>query len=614
MSIRKIEIEINHHTMDTMDEDLHNLVLNYSAAVVSKPWDAYSLISFYIKLPDSANNRKALNFGESDTLNNTIKDEKICRIKVDGLLVFDGIGIINAYMSAPLGKASYYSLQLRSVNLKWWSQLKYRRNSIQALYLNELMPSESVSYTGLNMYYTWIKTGGTGCWPVVNYGKWKNNTYISVEDIRPAFYWKTFLNSCFNYAGYQLDANSMSGISYWDDLVCPFFGNNFKRTSSFCNAYKVINVNNSLFVADTGGASINLDGVLSDLHHQWDSGSHKFVAGTSGIYGIVFTMNGNAIASLSNNSNLIFISILVNGLPVKTINQTLFYSNAGFPFSCNISHTLNLQENDEVEFFIKTAGLGNTFESYDGESIVIITLSDEIVQGQTFDTKEVWDNTIPVQELLKDLMLIFNLRVQVDELNKIIYIDTRDKFLLKRSEAANLSDQLDLNYEIEQNNYLQDYGKHVQFNYAKDQNAYINKYEEDQHLIYASDTRFLNNGFIEESTLIVCSHICATPMMYDPKITLQPGTYNLTALLPTLWNKVQEIDGTRPPFSTDCGPRILVMHNHFGLDSPFGIMNFADAPNAAPGPYGISTAYTFMPDAGNNINLHFGNIPIYPDW
>jgi hypothetical protein len=223
--------------------------------------------------------------------------------------------------------------------------------------------------------------------------------------------------------------------------------------------------------------------------------------------------------------------------------------------------------------------------------------------GATFDTRAIWDNSIPVAELLEDIIKCFNLCVQVDVVNRNIYIDTRDAFFNSGLPAIDISGRHDTNHGSSRDYYTTAYGPIISFQFnVNEDDAYSVLYAKSFHSPIGSADINMGGGFSGDMTILKLKHLATTAMIRDTRIEATGSA--APCLLPTIWRVAEALDNTRPAYSTDINPRILYYYND-PIYARFGSLNFSSSSGIIP--VAATTAYAVYPDTTQADNLHFCN-------
>jgi hypothetical protein len=646
--INTYNIEVNGQLIIIDGEVADNLFTNISRKAQYSPIDVKDNKTYALNIPYSSQNAAVFGFGVEDlysssSTDSVIKREYSANIYIDGNLIFQGIMTINGIVQYPSGKKSYYRCFFRPSKLDWFNTLNknplYGDLKPRPYYLCDIFPNISVSYgTYMAGYLSGIDTT-TGkivntnaatsiaeavsliktpdiLFPTISYGGWQNGNgdIVCVGDLRPAIRWIDIFVYAANISGYTIDPNSFSYIDTllqgrFFDLICPFFGNRFKRSLAYMmnptNYFSKVptmffnNVYTNVFPSSTWCYTVP------------DSGDYKFNLRLQGDGYLLSTSS-----SSSKSANIAYYIVSSTRGILSSSNTSCVFTKTtptGFDFTINFEIFLN--EGEQIAFACQTSDSEcYTQTSSIPVALFAITPSGNIYEGNSFNTSDVFDNTIPISEMIQDFMTMFNIYCSVDVIKKVLYFETRDGFFNALSSAKDMSDKIDMLEETEQDFYMDSYGQAIEYKFASGGLGYDKYYQDKQissGVFNAQEFGYTvvgtNSGFQQNNTTIELKHMITAPMLYDKKINA-PGIHPLP-LIPCYWKSIEGFDLKRPSFTEPSNPSVLVFTNPSVENNNFGVWNFLyNSYSILYTIYNV-TAYSIHPFL--NINLLFKSFKYY---
>lgn len=463
---------------------------------------------------------------------------------------------------------------------------------LQDIYMNELeYDSTAIVYNMTNVKASHSNTyADEYVFTPINRGQRKYQNAVHTEDCFPDLFLIPFLEKCFNKVGYTVGGSWIADADV-RKLIISYFGLNFKLTDAETTAeyargqlptisiqvnpfynnpqkYLITKTNNTTHSWDTV-TSPNSDAggnVSTDEYVIPFNGVYKFnLSVTVNTKEIGFSKQAKCSWHLKKTSGGVVTYYQMSGLMGSGI--TLSTASPNDSTFVGESFTLPFLAGDIVEFAIEIEVInGNNFTvRHTTDTYFEAILTDKIMEGMTFNINNILDDTIPVVELIEDIIKLGNLVPRADENIKKVYLETFDNFINNLSTATDYTSKIDISKALSIEKISDTYKRRMSFKFAKDSN---DKYLAQRNKIYgniAGDETYDISEDIEEGIdNVELKHFAFTYHIEDkyatPTISVS-GTfpnfqYNYT---PPLWNSRiwQEFSTEPPKLSTDHNPRLL---------------------------------------------------------
>jgi hypothetical protein len=350
----------------------------------------------------------------------------------------------------------------------------------------------------------------------------------------PAVYVKQVVDSIFAQAGYRYESNFFNS-SRFKRLIIPYCGGEFRmtenevenRTFLITNSSTLSYTSSSSFQSQIFKIGFNVndndtDPVgVSTTNHWWVCPS-----GLNGQYRFAFQCSGNVSGTGTNNIFVTFAIKRNRGGALTTIvskNRSLFVGNN---FDINIeSNLIDIIAGDKiyVEMFYTASFRDGTLYTINILSNSSLFSNPESVyqEGQVIDIVSSLTNKVKQADFIKYLIKMFNLYVEVDQIDKKKFIiEPRDDFYT--NDIVDLTPYLDISKDIQISPMgLLDF-KTFEMKYVQDDDE-LNKRYQDVYREPFSTQRFnIINDFIKETKTI---EIGFSPSPLDDSPTLSDRIY-----------------------------------------------------------------------------------------
>lgn len=635
------EIEVNGKNLVVNEDQLSQIAIRISRKEQYSPSEMTDVITYAINAPNEDYNRAVLGFNThvlDSNGNAAIKASLPAKIRVNGILMFEGICLVKGLITEQAPSYSYYRCFFQVVKVQWYTALNqnplYGTLRPRPYYLCDIFPSTSIDYGSSLAGYTaagidattgmWVNSG-TGAttladlfdltktpdifFPAINYGDWQNIftttrgiKTVAVGDLKPAIRWVDIIVRAAHAVGYTVDNTSLAAVNDKFDLlkmICPYFGDRFNHTNDFMFA-------NTISSGSGGGV---VSGSVSPTEIT-NFGSPFYNAPDNGSYQFKVILNGTAQSSSGTIASHLEWSLesSVRGVINLNDHNLSFTTGLGTAFEYTIDVSIFLFKGETLKMYLQTGAANCTTT---GGVTITVAPPLELSEGNNFDIVDVLDNTIPVSELIQDWITMFNVYCEVDTLKKVLYFETRDAFYGSVANAVDMSDKLDISQEQERDYYMDDYGQNIEIKFADDGNAYSQYYYAQfgyspfgtpalPFQYFGEAIEQLNTGFQMANTVIELKHLVAVPMIYDYLVSNYLVLNIAPALLPTYWTAIQGSDKSRPKYSTKVNPSVLMFANEISPFS-FGAYLFLYDSYNVFSTQAQATAYSIHPYVSSNL-------------
>ena len=215
-------------------------------------------------------------------------------------------------------------------------------------------------------------------------------------------------------------------------------------------------------------------------------------------------------------------------------------------------------------------GYTSSSSSSSNGNISIVHKGERVEYGQTFDLKNVIDNSSTQMGFLKGVIHAFNLQMTTDSTLKTVYMEPFDDFYKNQNEAIDWTHKVDLSM-IQDDKWVQsDLSREIIFKYKTDSNDKVVEYRGDTYWDGILDEypyrEFLSNEFKAGSTTFENPFFAGSYSSTDGESYYGSGFGNMALLTPTRANLWGLCDtgaiptpgsACRPPYAYNFMPRIL---------------------------------------------------------
>jgi len=424
---------------------------------------------------------------------------------VDGAIEYECVIIGKfANLFQDLGELSLSELDLSDYNHVW------NKTNVQNSWETSIIKN-GTTYVNFNAS---AQPNGAGyVYPLIDRG---NSVGLAENDYNfgtmyPAVYAKQVVDSIFLGAGYRYQSNFFNSQRF-KNLIIPFCGGEFRMTANevenrtflMTNSTALSYTSSSSFQSQIFKIGFNVndndtDPVgVSTTNHWWVCPS-----GLNGQYRFAFQCSGNVSGTGTNNIFVTFAIKRDRGGALTTIvskNRSLFVGNN---FDINIqSNLIDIIAGDKiyVEMFY-------TASFRDGTLYTINILSNSSLfsnpvslyqEGQTIDITAALPEKTKQTEFLQYLIKMFNLYVEVDQIDKKkLIIEPRDEFYTNT--LVDLTEYLDVSQELEIKPMgLLDF-RVFEMSYKTDSDEFNQRYEMVYREPFSKQKFNINNDFIRDT-------------------------------------------------------------------------------------------------------------------